>query len=255
MTTTNVPLVSVITPVYNAEKYVAQSITSVINQSFTNWEMILVDDQSNDKSVDIIKKFVDKDKRIKLLQLEENSGAAVARNTAISTATGKYIAFLDSDDMWKPEKLELQLLFMQKHNYAFTFTAYELMNEDGELLSKTITMPESIDYKGLLKNTIIGCLTVILDRDQIGEIKMPNIRTRQDFALWLSILRKGYKAYSYPEPLSTYRIVEGSISSNKFKAAKRNWFVYREIEKLSLIYSSWCFINYAYSSIKKRVKS
>lgn len=254
-TQTDTPLVSVITPVFNSEKYIGKSIESVLNQTYPSWEMILVDDLSTDRSVEIIGDYMKKDERIKLIKLSENSGAAVARNTALDASAGRFIAFLDSDDLWKPEKLEKQLAFMQKNDYAFTFTDYELMDQDGNLLRKTIHMPDSIDYKGLLKNTIIGCLTVMLDRQQVGNIQMPNIRTRQDFALWLSVLKKGYRAYSIQEPLSIYRIVEGSISSNKFKAAKRNWFVYRKIEKLGLLYSSWCFANYVYTSIKKRVKA
>ncbi|MGM0837625.1 MAG: teichuronic acid biosynthesis protein TuaG [Bacillota bacterium] len=252
---TDEPLVSVITPVYNAAKFIGKSIESVMDQTYQNWEMILVDDMSTDQSIQIINEYMLKDQRIKLIQLTENSGAAVARNTALDAADGRYIAFLDSDDLWKPSKLEKQLAFMKENQYAFTFTAYELMDQDGTILDKTISMPDSIDYKGLLKNTIIGCLTVILDREQVGNVQMPNIRTRQDFALWLSILKKGHRAYAFHEPLSIYRIVEGSISSNKLQAAKRNWYVYRRIEKLNLIYASWCFVNYAYTAIKKRVKA
>jgi teichuronic acid biosynthesis glycosyltransferase TuaG len=252
---TDTPLVSIITPVFNSEKYIGKAIESVLNQTYPSWEMILVDDMSTDRSMEIVGEYMQKDERIKLIKLSENSGAAVARNTALNASVGRFIAFLDSDDLWKPEKLEKQLAFMQKNDYAFTFTAYDLMDQDGNSLRKTIHMPDSIDYKGLLKNTIIGCLTVMLDRQQVGNFQMPNIRTRQDFALWLSILKKGYRAYALQEPLSIYRIVEGSISSNKFKAAKRNWFVYRKIEKLGLFYSSWCFANYIYTSIKKRVKA
>lgn len=249
------PLVSIITPSYNAEKFIEETIKSVQNQTLTDWEMIIVDDCSKDKTRDILHRIAELDSRLKVVLLEENGGAAVARNTALEQAKGRYIAFLDSDDLWKPKKLEKQIAVMQKNNYAFTFTAYELMNENGDLLNKTIMAPNKIDYKGLLKNTIIGCLTVILDKDQVGDVRMPNIRTRQDFALWLSVLRDGHTAYGLSEPLSVYRLVEGSISSNKLKTAKRNWYVYREIEKLSLPYASWCFLNYAFYALKKRVKA
>ncbi len=249
------PLVSIITPSYNAEKFIEETIKSVQNQTLTDWEMIIVDDCSKDKTRDILHRIAELDSRLKVVLLEENGGAAVARNTALEQARGRYIAFLDSDDLWKAKKLEKQIAVMQKNNYAFTFTAYELMNENGDLLNKTINAPNKIDYKGLLKNTIIGCLTVILDKGQVGDVRMPNIRTRQDFALWLSVLRDGHTAYGLSEPLSVYRLVEGSISSNKLKTAKRNWYVYREIEKLSLPYASWCFLNYAFYALKKRVKA
>lgn len=246
-----IPLVTVITPVYNAEKFISDTINCVRNQTYHNWEMILVDDVSSDSSVEIIKDFMKLDNRIKLIQLQENSGAAVARNTAIEAAGGRYIAFLDSDDLWYSNKLERQIQFMQDHGYAFTFTGYRLMSENGELLNKVIQVPKEIDYNGYLKNTIIGCLTVILDTEQINNIKMKNIRTRQDFVLWLSILKRGFKAYGLQEELASYRKVSGSISSNKWKTAKRNWKVYREIEELSFIKSLYCFTLYAYNGFKK----
>lgn len=250
------PLVSIITPSYNAESFIGKTIKSVQNQTFENWEMIIVDDCSKDSTIDIVNKFSELDSRIKLVLLKENSGAAIARNTALKLAKGRYIAFLDSDDLWKSNKLEKQLNFMQKYNYAFTYSAYELMGENGELLNKVIDVPDKIDYKGLLKNTIIGCLTVVIDREKVAAFQMPNIRTRQDFALWLQILRENdITAYGIKEPLAIYRLVFGSISSNKFKTAKRNWFVYRKIEKLSLPYASWCFVNYAYYALIKRVKA
>jgi teichuronic acid biosynthesis glycosyltransferase TuaG len=245
------PLVSVITPVYNAEKFIEKTIKSVQGQTYTNWEMLLVDDVSSDRSVEIISKYVSLDSRIKLIQLEENSGAAIARNTAIENSIGKYIAFLDSDDLWHPEKLAKQIRFMQSDNKAFSFTAYELMNEDGVKTGKEVHVPSSIDYDGLLKNTIIGCLTVMLDKEQTGPIEMVNIRTRQDFVLWLDLLKRGHLAYGLDEVLAYYRKVEGSISSNKIKTARRNWHVYREIEKLPLPKAIYSFVGYAVNALKK----
>ncbi|WP_404347853.1 glycosyltransferase [Sutcliffiella horikoshii] len=248
-------LVSVITPSYNAEKFISATIESVRTQTYTNWEMIIVDDCSKDETREILKEYAELDPRIKPIFLEENSGAAVARNTALKAAQGDYVAFLDSDDLWVPDKLEKQLAFMQKNDYAFSFTAYNLMDESGKPLDKVISVPKQIDYKGLLKNTIIGCLTVMIDTRKVEPLQMPLIRTRQDYALWLKVLRQGHVAYGMQEPLANYRIVEGSISSNKLKTAKRNWYVYREIEKLSLPYASWCFVNYAFYAIKKRVQA
>lgn len=249
-----IPLVSVITPTYNAETYIGQTIESVKNQKYCNWEMIIVDDCSKDNTVEIIKREAEEDKRIRLIQLSKNSGAAVARNTAIQNAKGKYIAFLDSDDLWYPDKLEKQVAFMQEKDIAFSFTSYRIINEDGTETDKIIQVPKEIDYKGLLKNTIIGCLTVMLDVSKLGLVQMPNMRTRQDTATWLSILRKGYKAYGIQEPLAKYRKVSGSISSNKFKMARQTWRMYRDFEKLNIFYASWCFINYAWNALKKHLK-
>ncbi|WP_242035121.1 glycosyltransferase family 2 protein [Mesobacillus harenae] len=245
------PLVSIITPVYKAEEFIEQTINSVQSQTYTNWEMILVDDLSPDNSKQIIDRISEKDNRVRLIQLEKNSGAAIARNTAIENSNGKYIAFLDSDDLWQPEKLERQVQFMLENNIEFSFTGYEIMKEDGTKTGKIVHVPQEINYNGLLKNTIIGCLTVMLDKHAIGKIEMVNIRTRQDFVLWLDILKRGHIAYGIDEPLAYYRKVEGSISSNKIKTAKRNWKVYREIEGLPLPKAIYCFCGYAYNALRK----
>ncbi|MCY7916000.1 teichuronic acid biosynthesis protein TuaG [Bacillus vallismortis] len=247
------PLISVITPSYNAEEYIEKTIQSVLNQTFSDWEMIIVDDCSTDGTRDILKRYEEDNERIHAIFLKENQGAAVARNTALSKAKGRYVAFLDSDDAWKAEKLDKQLAFMRKHQHAFTFTAYELISQDGGPLHKTIHAPVSLTYDDVLKNTIIGCLTVMIDREQTGDIRMPHIRTRQDLATWLSVLKRGFKAYGLNEPLAEYRIVETSISSNKWKAAKKTWFVYREIERLHFIKATWCFVQYAKNAVKKRL--
>lgn len=245
--------VSVITPIYNCERFIAETINSVINQTYENWEMILIDDASNDKSVEIVKHYTKLDKRIRLIKLKENSGVAVARNTGIKASSGRFIAFLDGDDLWEPNKLEIQIQFMIERNIGFSYTSYNVISENGIDLKKTVGAPSEIDYDTLLKNTIIGCLTVVIDRDIIKEINMPLIRTRQDWVTWLSILKRGYKAYGINIPLARYRIVKGSISSNKFKTAKRNWYVYRNIEKLSLFNAIVVFSGYVFYAIKKRI--
>ncbi|MEC2076093.1 glycosyltransferase family 2 protein [Metabacillus fastidiosus] len=245
------PLVSIITPSYNSTRFIPDTINSVMAQTYENWEMLIVDDCSKDESRQLIRSFIEQDERIKLIELTENSGAAVARNTAIKAAKGKYIAFLDSDDLWVPEKLEKQIAFMEENDYAFTYTEYELMDVDGNLLNRTINVPSQINYKGLLRNTIIGCLTVVVNREKTGPFEMPNIRTRQDFALWLSILKRGITAHGLQEVLAKYRLVPGSISSNKVKAAKQTWKVYRDIEKLNLTTSIISFLGYAFHAVKK----
>ncbi|WHY64618.1 glycosyltransferase family 2 protein [Neobacillus sp. SuZ13] len=247
------PLISIITPSYNASLFIEQTINSVRKQTYQNWEMIIVDDCSSDNTPDILERFNKEDDRIHVIYLTQNGGAAVARNTALQHAKGRYVAFLDSDDCWKPEKLQKQLSFMQTNKFAFTFTGYELVTNEGVLLNKQISAPEQISYNDMLKNTIIGCLTVMIDREMAGDIQMPNIRTRQDLATWLSILKKGINAYGLNENLAEYRIGNPSISRNKWKAAKMNWFVYRKVEKLNVMKAFWCFSHYAFHAVLKRI--
>lgn len=244
------PLISIITPAYNAENFISQTIESALRQTYTNWEMILVDDRSTDRTVEYIKSYQEQDDRIKLIELEENSGSAVARNTAMEAAKGQYFAFLDSDDLWTPQKLEKQLRFMQEKDIAFSFTKYVIVQEDGTETNAVTETPAYVDYDDLMKYCIIGCLTVMLDTAKIGKVEMLNIRTRQDYVLWLTLTKKGFLAYGLPEVLAKYRLVENSISSNKLKAARQNWNVYRYIEKQSLAKSIWYFSNYAFKSVK-----
>lgn len=244
---------SIIVPTYNASRFIEETIHSVLNQSFQDWELIIIDDCSTDNTVQKLNEFRKIDQRIRVKVLDENSGAAIARNTGISMASGRYIAFLDSDDLWVPRKLEKQLNFMKENNVAFSFTGYEIITESGEKTGKIIHVPKKIDYQGLLKNTIIGCLTVMIDTQQVGKIQMPNLRTRQDTATWLSILKRGFEAYGIDEVLSKYRKVENSISSKKIKMARMNWKLYREVEGLSVFKSAWCFINYAYNGFAKHL--
>ncbi len=246
-------LVSIITPSYNASKFIEETINSVLMQTYTNWELIIVDDSSVDNSVEIIESYLKNDVRIKLIQLEKNIGAAEARNIGLRMAKGRYIAFLDSDDIWMPQKLEKQLRFMQKKAIAFSFTAYQQMSADGKILKKSINAPPFITYNGYLKNTIIGCLTVIINRDLTGSFEMPNIKSSHDMALWLEIMKRGFVAYGINETLAKYRIVNTSNTANKWKAAKDVWKVYREIEKIHFLKSFYLFCNYAYNAASKRI--
>lgn len=243
------PLVSVITPAYNAARFICETMDSVRAQTYENWEMIIVDDQSSDNTVQLVKRYEQKDNRIRLVQLNQNSGSAIARNTAMDHANGRYIAFLDSDDRWLPKKLQKQLCFMQENDLAFTFTKYVRMHENGELTNGISKAPVKLSYDDLMKRCVIGCLTVMLDREKIGEERMVNIRTRQDYAFWLTITRKGFYAYGLPEVLAEYRLVADSISSNKIKAAKRNWYVFRVVEKQPLYKAIWYFSHYAVISV------
>jgi len=246
-------LVSIITPSYNSSKFMEDCVMSVLSQTYTNWELLIVDDCSKDNSKDIISELVEKDERIKSIFLEKNVGAAEARNIAIRKAKGKYIAFLDSDDLWEPYKLDKQLSFMVENVIAFSFSTYQLMSEDGQIHTNIIKAPEKMTYHSYLKNTIIGCLTVIIDREKTGDFEMPNIRSSHDMALWLLIMKRGFSAYGLDENLAKYRVVSSSNTANKTKAAKEVWDVYRKVEKLNIIYSAYNFFGYAFNAIKKRI--
>ena len=244
-------LVSIITPCYNSEKFLDECISSVLNQTYQNWEMLIVDDNSSDNSSILINSYSKKDERIKPLYLNDNIGAAMARNKAISKAKGKYLAFLDSDDVWLPKKLEVQTNFMKKNNCSFVFSSYSVISD--EKPTYTISVPEKITYKRYLKNTIIGCLTVMLDKEKFKDIKMPNLRSSQDMATWLNLLKEGGCAYGIQQKLAIYRDHKSSNTSNKFRAIYDVWNVYRKHEKLNLFYSIYNFVFYAINAFRKRL--
>ncbi|WP_298418048.1 glycosyltransferase family 2 protein [uncultured Kordia sp.] len=238
------PLVSVITPTYNAELFIKETIESVRAQTYNNWELILVDDASKDTTVSILKKYTEEDIRIKFHVLEKNSGAAIARNTAIEKATGSYIAFLDADDLWMPEKLSKQIAFMQKENIQVCFASYELMNEVGKSLGKKVNALPKVNFSKMLKSNYIGNLTGIYNATTLGKVYMPNIRKRQDWALWLTLIKKVEFAYSISEPLAKYRVREDSISSNKLNLLKYNYTIYRKALKFGAFKSSLYLIRF-----------
>jgi len=244
--------ISIITPIYNSN-YIENTIDSVIKQTYKDWELLLVDDCSNDDTINRIKEYIEKDDRINLNVLEVNVGAAEARNIALREAKGDYIAFLDSDDMWLPNKLEKQIQFMKSNNYAFSFTAYQRVNQNNTKTINRIGVPKSIGYNGFLRNTIIGTLTVMIDKRQTGYFEMPNIRSSHDMALWCDILKRGFKAYGINEVLAYYRIVDDSNTAKKWKAAMDVWRVYRNIEKMSWTKSAFNFSLYAFNALRKRI--
>lgn len=247
----NENLVSIITPAYNCQKYINWTIDSVLAQTYPNWEMIIVNDMSTDNTEDIIQEYVRKDERIRIINLEENSGAAVARNTALENAKGRFIAFLDSDDAWKKDKLAVQLKFMLNHNYGFTFTGYEFIRESVNEREKIFQVPASLNYNQGLKNTVIGCLTVVLDKDIVGDLRMPLVRRGQDNLTWLTLLKKGHIAYGLNENLAEYRRVTGSLSNNKIKALKRQWTNYRKEIKLPFFKCIYYYTCYLLNNVKK----
>jgi len=244
-------IVSIITPAYNAATYIAETIESVLAQTYTNWEMLIVNDCSKDNTAEIVQSYAVKDKRIKLINLKQNSGAAAARNTAIQNAKGRYIAFLDSDDLWKKEKLQKQIEFMQQKGYAFTFTNYEHFKGTKENIQNQVQIPKSLNYNQALKGNQIGCLTVMLDRKQIQNIHFTAQR-HEDYILWLNILKHGITAYGIQERLALYRTGNSkSISGNKIQSAIWTWKVYRYSQEFPVLKSAYYMCFYVVNGLKK----
>lgn len=237
-------MVSVVTPCHNSSDFISETIQSVIDQSFLDWELILVDDCSSDNTCDLIREFISVDARIQLIQFSSNQGAAVARNAAIKIARGRYISFLDSDDVWMSDKLEKQLKFMQSGSYPFTYTAYDKVDENGLRLG-CVGVPEKVSYYDLLKMCSVGCLAAIYDVEYFGKVYMPLIRKRQDLGLWLRLLKKSTYAYGLNVSLARYRVRKKSISANKLSAAKYTWRLYREVEGLNFFVALYFFMHYA----------
>lgn len=240
-------LVSVITPTYNCADFIGETIESVQSQIYQNWEMIIVDDCSTDNTKEVVDKYISKDSRIKYFCLKNNSGAAVARTKAMELANGEYMAFLDSDDIWPEDKLKKQLYFMKEHDVAFTCTAYEQIDENGKPLNKVINTVPKADYNRVLLDCPVGNSTVMYNVEKMGKFEVPNIRKRNDDALWLQMLKREKYVYGLNIVLMKYRIRHNSISSNKFKVIKYHWILYRNIEHLSVARSLfhiayWCII-------------
>lgn len=248
-------LVSIITPVYNSAVYIGKTIESVQRQTYCQWEMLLVDDCSTDNSAAIIKGASERDPRIRYIPLYSNSGAAISRNKALESANGQYIAYLDADDIWLPEKLERQITFMKHNNVQFSCCDYEKIEADGNTTFKVVHMPKTITYEQLLRNTIIQTVGVIVDLATVDKnlLVMPNIRRGQDSATWLQMLRCGVKFKGQNEVLAQYRRSAQSLSSNKLTAMKRTWSIYRDVEKLPLIKSCYCLLGWAYHATVKRI--
>lgn len=250
-------LVSIIMPSFNSENTIGESIESIIAQSYQYWELLITDDCSSDATISIIENYASLDHRIKFFKNSKNSGAAISRNNSLLNANGEYIAFLDSDDLWFPEKLETQLCFMLMNPKAvFTFTAYELIDGSGERKNKIIDLQGdgvAFNYFDMLhKKATLGCSTVMFKRSSFNDYMMPILRTGQDYALWLKLLKTTENVYLVNRVLTKYRILPNSISRNKIKKCKRQWQIYRDIEKLSLYSSLRSFVSYAWRAIFRR---
>ena len=243
--------VSIITPAYNSGKYIDETIQSVINQTHKNWEMIIVDDCSSDDTQLIVKEYASKDKRIKLISNKENYGVAISRNIGLKKAKGKYVAFIDSDDLWDKEKLKKQLVFMENNTIYFSFSSYQKFDSNSGKKEKVINVPLVITANEILENTIIGCLTVMINREKIGDFYMPNLNHMEDNATWYSILKKGYNAYGIQEILAYYREGTASLTSSKAKAALQQWRVYRDYFHFTVMQSVTYFVKWGYHAVIK----
>lgn len=231
-------LISIITPLYNGEAYIEATIQSVLAQTYTNWEMLIVDDISTDHSSAIVQKYAQQDKRIRFFILETKGGASMARNKAIREAKGSYLAFLDADDLWKPEKLEKQLQYMKEKNIEFCYHHYSLINESGEPCNIRRIAPEKITYQRALLGCSIGCLSVMVAVKNIGLIQTKRIDKRNDDALWLTILKRCHCGYLLDEDLAYYRVSSSSLSSgSKLKLLKYHYRLYRDIVEYDIIRS------------------
>lgn len=222
------PLVSIITPLYNAEKFIVETIKSVLDQTYSNWEQLIIDDFSTDGSVVVAKKYFGNDSRIKLVELDKNRGAAYCRNHATKLSKGTYITFLDADDLWHPEKLEKQIGFMEKNKHMVSYTSYLHIDEHGNSLNKRILALPKLSYKKQHRNNYVGNLTGAYNADVLGKILAPNIRKRQDWAVWLEAIKRSKEpAVGIQEDLAKYRIRRDSISSDKMDLLKHNFLFYR----------------------------
>ena len=250
-------MTSIVIPVYNAEAYIAQTIESVIRQTDTDWELILVDDASDDGSVPLMREIIAKSSQMmSLIELENGGSAARARNAGIDAAMGRYVAFLDADDIWAPEKLERTLAFMRERDAAFAFTSYAFGDEDARPTGKTVHVPETLTFDEALSRTVIFTSTVVFDTQRIAKkwIRMPEIES-EDTATWWRILRRGVTAHGLDEALTVYRRPGGSLSANKITAIRRIWQLYRNpgVADLSIIRSVICFFGWAFRATARRM--
>lgn len=249
----NEDLVTIIVPVYNREKYIKETLQSILNQTYTNYEVIFVDDASTDASTSILEEYTKNNAKFKLIKLRKNMGVSFARNIGIRKASGRYVAFLDSDDLWLPHRLEEQIKFAKGNNYAFTYSAFKYITDDGSKISKKIEVPFELDYDTALLNTRILTITALIDLQKIPKYLcyMPRFK-HEDMATWWKILKNGYTAYGLNKTLAYCRITEKSRSGNKIKSAYFRWKLYRKIEKLNIFKSIYCFIHYVFNAVKKR---
>lgn len=252
-------LISIVIPVYNAAPFLKRTLASVKNQSYQNWELILVDDASADSSIRLIEQQIgswdSQHGSVRLLKNERNQGPAASRNRGLREARGRYLAYLDADDYWEADKLERQYRFMKEKDCAFSFTGYEFAGKDGIRNGSVVHVPESISYKEALTNTTISTITVMFDRDRVPErlLYMPEDCPREDTATWWQILKNGHVAYGLDEALSVYCRHRGSHSANKLKAVKGTWKMYRKQEEFSVPKAAYYMTFNLMNAVKRRI--
>ncbi|MFU1633702.1 glycosyltransferase family 2 protein [Aeromonas veronii] len=240
--------VSIIMPSFNSGMTINDSINSVLLQTYKNWELIITDDCSTDNTFEIINNFAVRDNRIIVIKNQFNSGAGFSRNQSIERSTGKYIAFLDADDIWLPNKLSKQVAYMEQTGALFTYSSYQKLSDEG--LGGIVKVPNRVTYNQLLRGCVIGCLTAMFNAERLGRQTMPLIRKRQDFGLWLQLLKQCHEAHGIQEVLAQYRTDSG-MSQNKINAARYQWLLYREVLDLNLFQSAWYFGWYAINGFIK----
>lgn len=246
-------LVSIITPAYKAEYFIGETINSVLSQTYPNWELLVADDCSPDGTSVVVSAAKNIDKRIQLVKCERNGGPAAARNRALAHARGRWIAFLDSDDLWLPTKLEESISFAKKHNLPFVFTGYRRVSFDCSVVGRYVSVPEKLTYNDLLSNTAIATSSVLIDRAQIQKIVMEDVYY-DDFVCWLHILKRGFTAHGLNKDLLRYRIVPNSFSRCKVKSAIEVWKIYRSVECLGRAHSFIVFCGYMFNAFRKYVR-
>lgn len=238
-------LVSIITPTFNSAKYIAETIQSVQNQTYSNWEMIIVDDASSDETITVIEKVQENDSRIILVRQKKNVGPAITRNKGIQKASGKFMTFLDADDIWFEDFIENSVKTIQETGISFVFSSYRRANEELEFVYSDFIVPKKVTYTDILKTNSISCLTAFLDIEALGKKEMPIIHKRQDMGLWLKYLKEIPFAYGIQEPKAIYRIRKNSLSRKKSDLIKYQWQFYREVEKLSVFQSLYYLTHWA----------
>jgi glycosyltransferase involved in cell wall biosynthesis len=244
-------LVSIITPSYNSAKFIAETIQSVQNQTHQNWEMIIVDDASSDETENIVLSIIQNDSRIQFHKLSQNSGPAVARNTAIEKASGDFMTFIDADDIWFPTFIENNIKTIQETAIPFVFSSYKRSNEQLEFVYSDFIVPHKVSYSDILKSNSISCLTAFVDIKKLGKKYMPLIRKRQDMGLWLNYLKVISFAYGIQETQAIYRIRENSLSRKKSDLIKYQWQFYTEVEKLNIFQSAYYMLHWMYRGFMK----
>lgn len=245
------PLVSIITPMYNGEKYLGEMIESVVNQTYNNWELVIVDDCSTDGSCKIVEKYIKQDNRIRLIKQKKNAGPAEARRVSIKNAKGKYIAFLDCDDIWMSEKLEKQIGYMEKLDIPISCTSYHIASENLMNIYKGFIVPEKIDYRMLLKQNYFSCDTVVINRNHIKDIQIKSYTKHEDYLTWLGLMKQCKEAYGIKEALAVYRVRNNSRSKGKLDSALKMWKLYFEEEKLGVAGATYYTLGYILRGIIK----